>query len=364
MLTIKSVTDFLESIAPLELQESYDNSGLQVGDAGTAVTGALICLDCTEELVDEAIRLEANLIISHHPLIFNTLKSITGKNYIERIILKAIKHEIAIYAIHTNLDNIIDGVNKKFAEKIGLTNTSILRPKSDLQKLVTFVPSDHTSSVLNKLHGVGAGNIGNYSECSFLVNGQGTFKPKTKAKPTIGKANAREVVDEDRIEIIFPQRIINSVISGLKEVHPYEEVAYYITDLANKNQAAGSGMIGELEKPMGVEEFLLHLKSCLSLSIIKYTEYDNEIKTVAICGGSGSFLLADAINHKADAFISGDIKYHDFFDADGKLLFCDVGHYESEVATKELLYEMLTKKFTTFALHLSKTETNPVKYYK
>jgi len=364
MLTIKSVSDFLESIAPLALQESYDNSGLQIGNDHTSVTGALICLDCTEQVVVEAINLEVNLIISHHPLIFNNLKSITGKNHIERTILKAIKHDVAIYAIHTNLDNVAEGVNKKFAEKIGLMNTRILRPITDLQKLVTFVPKEHTADLLSNLHKVGAGNVGNYSECSFHVNGKGSFKPNEAANPTIGKSSNRETVDEDRIEIVFPKNLSNALISRLKEVHPYEEVAYYITDLANKNQDAGSGMIGELRDPMRVEDFLLHLKSSLSLAVIKHTKYGHDIKTVAICGGSGSFLLTDAISQQADAFISGDIKYHDFFDADGKLLFCDVGHYESEVATKELLYELLTKKFTNFALHLSKTDTNPVNYYK
>lgn len=363
MITVKSITDYLEKIAPKQLQESYDNSRLLTGNHSLELTGVLISLDCTEEVVGEAIATEANMIIAHHPILFGGIKSLTGKNYVERTIIKAIKNDIAIYAIHTNLDNIAGGVNKKLADRIGLINTRILKPLTNLRKLVTFIPPESTEKVIRRLHNIGAGNIGNYSECSFKVIGKGSFKPNEAANPALGEENKLEEVEEDRIEIIFPDHLSSSVVSELKLAHPYEEVAYYLTNLENENQDNGAGMIGEIPEAMMPEVFLKHLKDSLSLSCIKYTEYNKEIKKVAICGGSGSFLLKEAINHEADVFVTGDVKYHEFFDAEAALMFCDIGHYESEVGTKELLYDLLTKKFTNFALHLSKSVTNPIKYY-
>ena len=314
-------------------------------------------------MVDEAIDKKANLIIAHHPILFSGLKSLTGKNYVERTIIKAIKNDIAIYAIHTNLDNVAGGVNKKLATTIGLLNTVILKPLNNLQKLVTFIPQQNTHEVINKLHNIGAGNIGNYSECSFKVSGKGSFRPNEKAHPAIGETNKTEEVDEDRVEIIFPRHLSHAVVAELKDAHPYEEVAYYLTNLENVNQDNGAGMIGELAEALSPDAFLKHLKKSLSLSCIRHTEFNSEIKKVAICGGSGSFLINEAKNHNVDAFVTGDVKYHEFFDAESSLMLCDIGHYESEVGTKELLYDLLTKKFTNFALHLSKSVTNPIKYY-
>ena len=364
MIKVKSVVDYLEEIAPPLLQESYDNTGLISGSPEMVVSGILITLDCTESVVEEAIVKKANMIIAHHPIVFKGLKSFTGKNYVERVIIKAIKNDIAIYAIHTNLDNIINGVNKKLAEKLRLTNTRILRPIKNLQKLVTFVPVANTENVLNALHKAGAGNIGNYSECSFKVNGKGYFRPNEEANPIIGEKNIREEVDENRIEVIYPQHLARNIISSLRGAHPYEEVAYYMTDLQNENQENGAGLIGNLSEPMQVAEFLVHLTSSLSLSCIRHSNYSGVIETIALCGGSGAFLLGDALRANADCYVTADVKYHEFFDAEDKLLFCDVGHFESEVGTKELLYDMLTKKFTNFALHLSEVNTNPIKYYK
>ena len=363
MITVKSISDYLESIAPRQLQESYDNSGLLTGSPSLPLTGVLISLDCTEEVVDEAMAINANLIIAHHPILFSGLKSLTGKNYVERTIIKAIKNDIAIYAIHTNLDNVVAGVNKKLAEGIGLLNTMILKPLSNLQKLVTFIPQQNTKAVIDRLHSIGAGNIGNYSECSFKVSGKGSFRPNDKANPSIGEADKTEEVEEDRVEIIFPRHLSHSVVTELMDAHPYEEVAYYLTNLENKNQDNGAGMIGDLAAAMSPEAFLKHLKESLSLSCIRHTEFKREIRKVAICGGSGAFLISEAKKHNADAFVTGDIKYHEFFDAESSLMLCDIGHYESEVGTKQLLYDLLTKKFTNFALHLSKSVTNPIKYY-
>jgi dinuclear metal center YbgI/SA1388 family protein len=363
MITVKSITDYLEHIAPRQLQEPYDNSGLLTGSHSLVLTGVLISLDCTEEVVDEAIATKANMIIAHHPILFSGIKSLTGKNYVERTIIKAIKNDIAIYAIHTNLDNVAAGVNNKLAERIGLINTRILKPINNLLKLVTFIPPQNTKEVINRLHNVGAGNIGNYSECSFKVLGKGSFRPNEKANPTIGEANTISEVEEDRVEIILPNHLSAVVIDELKDAHPYDEAAYYLSNLENENQDNGAGMIGNLPAAIAPEEFLKHLKEVLSLSCIKHTAYSKEIKKVAICGGAGSFLLNEAIKAGADAFVTGDVKYHEFFNAESELMFCDIGHYESEVGTKELLYDLLTKKFTNFALHLSKSVTNPIKYY-
>ncbi len=363
MITVKSITDYLETVAPQQLQEPYDNSGLLTGALSLELSGILLCLDCTEEVVEEAIVKKANLIIAHHPIIFSGIKSLTGRNYVERTIIKAIKNDIAIYAIHTNLDNISTGVNQKLAERIGLINTKVLRPLNNLQKLVTFIPPKNTKEVVKQLHNIGAGSIGNYAECSFRITGTGFFRPNDKANPTVGTADQTQEVEEDRVEIILPQHLSDKVIAVLKEAHPYEEAAYYLTKLENLNQENGAGMIGELTQVMEPDAFLKQLKDALSLSCIRHTAYNQKIKTVAICGGSGSFLLKDALAQKADAFITGDVKYHEFFDAESLLLFCDIGHYESEVGTKELLYDLLTNKFVNFALHLSKTVTNPVKYY-
>ena len=363
MITVKNISDYLESIAPVQLQESYDNSGLLTGSPSLALTGVLISLDCTEDVVDEAIAKNANLIIAHHPILFSGLKSLTGENYVERTIIKAIKNDIAIYAIHTNLDNVVAGVNKKLAERIGLINTRILKPISNMQKLVTFIPQQNTTEVIRRLHDIGAGNIGNYSECSFKVTGKGSFRPNDQANPAVGEPEKAEEVEEDRVELIFPEYLSHSVVAELKIAHPYEEVAYYLSNIKNENQDNGAGMVGELAEPMTPDAFLKHLKESLSLTCIRHTEFKDEIKKVAICGGSGSFLINDAKRHKADAFITGDVKYHEFFDAESSLMLCDIGHYESEVGTKELLYDLLTKKFTNFALHLSKSVTNPIKYY-
>lgn len=364
MTNIKSVITFLENIAPRQLQESYDNAGLITGNPSDMVKGALIALDCTEEVVDEAIRKGANLIIAHHPIVFKGLKSFTGKNYVERAIIKAIKHDIAIYALHTNLDNVSQGVNRKLAEKLALVNLSILRPLRNLVKLVFFCPVTDTSSVLQAVHEAGAGQIGEYSGCSFKVTGQGRFTPSENSKPTIGEPNKSQEVSEDRIEVILPAYLEQKILNALNEVHPYEQVAYFLTKLENINQDNGAGMLGELQQPMSKNDFLLYVKTKLNLDVIRYSGDAKSIKKVAVCGGAGAFLLTDALSRNADAFITGDIKYHDFFDAENSLLYCDVGHYESEIGTKELLYDFLTENFTTFALHLTECVTNPIKYFK
>lgn len=364
-MKVKEITDYLESIAPRAYQESYDNSGLLTGEPGQEVTGILVTLDCIEEVVDEAIAKQVNLIVAHHPIIFKGLRKITGSNYVERTILKAIRNNIAIYAIHTNLDNVHVGVNKKIAQKIGLKNLRILDPKPDtLTKLVTFIPKEHTETVLQALYKAGAGQIGDYKNCSFQTEGTGTFMPVGDANPHTGKLNQQEQVLEDRAEVIFPTHAEGRVIAALKSAHPYEEVAYYLTRLANQNQEVGSGMVGELAEPLEPIEFLKRLKNSMNLTTIRHTRLlGRKVKKIAVCGGSGSFLLPKAIGSGADFYVTADFKYHEFFDADGKITIADIGHYESEIFTKELLKEVLTEKFPTFAVNFSTTDTNPVRYF-
>jgi dinuclear metal center YbgI/SA1388 family protein len=363
-MKVQDITGYLETLAPCAYQESYDNAGLLTGEPGMDVTGILITLDCTEAVVQEAIDKGCNLIVAHHPIIFKGLRKITGSTYVERTILKAIRHNLAIYAIHTNLDNVHTGVNRKIAEKIGLKNLKVLVPKANtLAKLVTFIPTADVETVMLALHEAGAGQIGNYKNCSFRVEGTGTFKPNAGANPHIGMANQQEFVQETRIEVIFPAHAEPSVINALRKNHPYEEVAYYVTPLTNENQEVGAGMVGELETPLEPMEFLKRLKSRMNLSVIRHTTLlDKKVKKVAICGGSGSFLLPQAIRSGSDFFVTADFKYHEFFDADGKITIADIGHYESEIFTKELLGELLNEKFPTFALNFSSTDTNPIRY--
>lgn len=365
MAKVKDIVRHLESIAPPSLQESYDNASLITGSASMEVRGVLITLDCIESVVDEAIERNCNMIVAHHPIVFRGLKQLNGKNYVERTVIKAIKNDIAIYAIHTNLDNVISGVNRKICEKLGLENVKILAPKKGtLQKLVTFIPVADSDEVIASMHQAGAGNIGNYSDCSFRVTGTGYFRPNQEADPTIGASGVLEEVEENRVEVVYPKHLQGQVLNALKSAHPYEEVAYYISDLENSNQEVGAGMIGDLPIEMTANEFLYYLKDKMDLNTIRYTEKDQpKIKKVAVCGGAGSFLLGRAKGRRADAFVTADFKYHEFFDGEGQIMIADIGHYESEIFTKDLLHSFLTEKFANIATCLSRVDTNPVKYF-
>lgn len=364
MMIINDIISIFENYAPSALQESYDNSGLITGDKNWPITNVLITLDCTEDVVNEAIENKCNLIIAHHPIVFSGLKKLNGKNYVERVIINAIKNDIAIYAVHTNLDNVSDGVNGKIAQKINLLNIKVLQPKSQVfKKLVTFIPSSHLETVQNALFEAGAGHIGNYSECGFSQAGNGTFKPNEMAQPFVGEANKRQVENEVRLEVLMPFYLQSKIINALLNSHPYEEVAYDIIATENTFWGIGSGLIGELETALAPTEFLKMLKEKMELNVIKFTPFDKKIKKIALCGGAGQFLLKNAISQGADAFISADFKYHEFFDAEKSLMIADIGHYESEKFTKELMFDLIMKKNPTFALFLSKINTNPVNYY-
>ena len=363
-MQVKEIVQYLESSFPLSLQETYDNAGLICGRMEQEVQGVLLCLDSIEATVDEAIAKNCQLIIAHHPIVFKGLKKITGSSYVERVIEKCIQNRISLYAIHTNLDNHFDGVNAEIAQRIGLINRRILRPMGQqLYKLVVYVPKASIGALDQALFDVGVGTIGNYSECHFRSQGIGTFKPNQFANPTIGKNDEREEVQEFRVEYLVSKHLLGKARKAMKEAHPYEEVAHEIMLIENEHQFLGAGQIGELKEAMDPLAFLHFLKKTFHCKVIRHTELcKNKIKTVAICGGSGSFLLPDALRANADVFITGDFKYHEFFDAENQLIIADIGHFESEQFTPQLLAEKLKEKFTKFAVHLTDLNTNPINY--
>jgi len=365
-MRLSEIIQFLENIAPAAFQESYDSSGLIVGETSMEINKALICLDSTPEVIEEALEKGANLVIAHHPIVFSGLKKFNGKTHIERAVMLAIKHNIAIYAIHTNLDNVLsNGVNEKIGNKLGLENMRILSPKKGLlQKLVTNCPDAHAEEVRQALFTAGAGKIGNYDTCSFNTQGQGSFRATEGANPFIGEIGKTHWEQETRIETVFPRHIASKVISALKQAHPYEEVAYETFFIENEWPQVGSGIVGELPEVLSQEEFLNRLKTKMQIPMVRYTQAPQaKIKTVALCGGSGSFLLGAAMASGAEVFLTSDFKYHQFFESEGKIMIADVGHYEGEYFTIELLHNLLTEKFRTFAVVFSGITTNPIKYY-
>jgi dinuclear metal center YbgI/SA1388 family protein len=365
MIKLRKICGTLERLAPLSLQESYDNSGLQVGDPDMEISGILISLDVTEEVVEEAVRLGFNLIISHHPVIFGGLKSLTGRTASERIVIRCIREGLAIYSGHTNFDSIPEGVNKAMAGRLGLNNLKILDSRKGLlKKLVVFVPTEQTVQVRQAMFEAGAGQIGAYDSCSFNLEGTGTFRGQEGSDPFVGTPGEMHQEPETRMETIIPSHLLNRVIQAMLMAHPYEEVAYDIYPLENSAPGVGMGMLGELEDEMDEMVFLNFVKDRFGLSVIRHTELlGKPVKKVALCGGAGSFLIGKAIASRADVFVTGDLKYHQFFDAEGKIVLMDIGHFESEQFTRELFYDLLIKKFPKFAIRLSETDTNPIKYY-
>lgn len=360
------IIDILEAAAPPALQESYDNAGLITGSRNSPCSGVMLCLDATEEVIDEAIAKKCNLVVAHHPILFSGLKRLNGSNYIERALIKAIRHDIAIYAAHTNLDNVLQhGVNEKIASRLGLINTRILQPKKGLlKKLVTFCPDAYADMVRQALFAAGAGQIGNYDSCSYNVQGEGTFRGGENTNPFVGKKGELHAENETRIETIFEQHKEKRLLQALFKAHPYEEVAYDIYPLDNAHPRIGAGLVGELPAPVPVKDFLAHLQEKMNLSCIRYTHTAREqVSRVALCGGSGSFLVPQARTAGADVLVTADFKYHQFFDGEKDLMIADIGHYESEIYTLEIFHSLITEKFDTFAVLFTSTNTNPVNYY-
>ena len=364
-MKVKDVMLLLEEIAPLAYSEDFDNTGLLVGNSTTEVTGILVTLDTLEAVVDEALKNNCNLIVSFHPIIFSGLKKIAGRSYVERVVQKAIKHDIAIFAIHTALDNAWNGVNAMMCEKLKLKQRSILIPQpGTIKKLVTYVPTAEAETVREAVFKSGAGTIGNYSNCSFNSLGKGSFRPNVDANPAVGKKGTTHFEEEARIEVIFEKHKESRVLDSLFASHSYEEIAYEVTTLDNTNQHIGMGMIGEFDSTISETDFLKLLKETFGTKCIRHSGLLNKaIKKVAVLGGSGSFAIDAAKQAGADAFVTADMKYHDFFRSEGHLLLADIGHYESEQFTKELLVSFLNKKISTFAIILSQINTNPIIYY-
>jgi len=350
--------------APPSFQEGYDNSGLITGFPQQEVEGVLVTLDCTEPIVDEAIDKGCNVIIAHHPIVFSGLKRFTGSSYVERTVIKAIKNDIAIFAIHTNLDHVLSGVNAQIGRLLGIQTPSILKPmKGHLLKLLTYVPSKHIEHVADAMFSAGAGSIGKYDSCSFRTEGTGTFRASEVANPYLGAKGEIHYEAEELISVLVKKYQLNKVVHALKEAHPYEEVAYDVFELSNHDADNGAGMYGDLNEPIDALEFLNQVKATFNCGSIRYTSlHKDKIERVAWCGGAGSFLLNDAKRANADIFITGDFKYHQFFDAEGEIIIADIGHFESEQFTKELIADFLGENFSTFAVRLSEVNTNPVNY--
>ncbi len=364
-MKIKALFSIFEQLAPLAYAEDFDNVGLLVGNAENTITGILVCHDALENVIDEAIDKNCNLVVSFHPIIFSGLKKITGSNYVERVVMKAIKNDIAIYAVHTALDNHPQGVNKIFCDALGLINTKILVPKSNvIQKLITYTVPDNAQVIRDALFEAGAGQIGNYSECSFSSTGIGTYKGNDNSNPVYGAKNELSQEHEIKIEVTFEKHLQSKILKALFANHSYEEVAYEVYEIQNAHQNIGLGMIGELKKPMNEIDFLNFVKTQMQCGGIRHSQFLNKnINKVAVLGGSGSFAIANAKQAGADAFLTADLKYHDFYQTDNQLLMADIGHYESERFTKNYIVDFLRKKITNFAIVLSEENTNPVKHF-
>lgn len=349
---------------PFSLQESYDNSGI-ILDFSNEITAILVAFDITLDVIHEAIKLNANLIISHHPVVFSGIKKLSYSKQSDRIIIEAIQHKISIIAVHTNIDNVLDGVNGRIAQRLGLKDVEILKPSSHkLFKIVTFVPQNYSGIVRDAIFKNGAGNIGNYSHCSFNTDGVGTFLAKSESNPFAGNKGELHFEPETKIETIVPEYLISEAIQNLKRVHPYDEVAYDIIPLKNHHPKIGAGIIGKLPQEMPTEHFFELLKTQFNLSIIKHTKFlKSTVKSIAFCGGSGSFLIPDSISKKADVFITADVKYHDFMDAQDKIILADIGHFESEQHTIDIMIDVLIKKIPNFAILKTKINSNPVHYF-
>ncbi|OBW41179.1 putative GTP cyclohydrolase 1 type 2 [Chryseobacterium sp. MOF25P] len=364
-MTIKEVISIIEKQIAMPQAEDFDNVGLLCGIPSRNVSGVLVCHDALENVIDEAIVKNCNLVVCFHPIIFSGLKSLTGKNYVERAVLKAIENKVAIYAIHTAFDNDHSGVNAGICNALGLKNLKILQPKkNNLKQLNVYVPNDYAEQLKEALFSAGAGNIGFYDECSFKTEGSGTFRPIEGSTPFSGQKNVREDADESMISVIFEGYKQNQIVAAMKEAHPYEEVAHQIYSLDNENQYAGLGMYGEFDNEMDEKDFLRFIKDKFNVEVIKHSDFTNKkIKRVGVLGGSGASGIKSALAKKCDAYITGDLKYHDYFLAESKILLCDVGHYESEQWVAQQLFEILSQKISTFAILNSSEKTNPVNYF-
>lgn len=362
-MKVKEIASAIETVAPLYLQESYDNAGMQVGDPDSVITGVVLCTDVRESIVDEAISCGANLIISHHPLIFHGIKKLTGRNYVERIVLKAVRHGVSIYSAHTNLDNAQGGVSYKMAEKLGMQNVEVLDPQvGTLRKIVVFVPKAQAGEVEQAMWSAGAGRMGDYDRCSYRVEGEGRFHALDGANPFAGEVGEDHVEEEVRVEVLVNKAKCSAVISAMLSAHPYEEPAFDVIPLENADRYSGSGVIGDVE-PVAAEDFLRGLKDAFGVVTVRYSgNLDRKVKRVALCGGSGSFLAGKAMSRGADIYVTGDMKYHEFQGNEERIILADIGHFESEQFTKEIFADIIAALHPDFEVKFAKEENNQIKY--
>lgn len=358
-MKIEEVIAYLEQKFPLHWQEDFDNCGIQCGDKEREITGVMVCFDLSEKVIEEAIVKNCNMVVSHHPIIYRTgLKKVEPTNRVGKIICKALENKILLYSMHTNMDSGLNGGNVLFAHKLGLENLQVLSPKTDmLKKLVVFVPIEDAIQLREALFEAGAGSLGKYKNCSYNVKGMGTFTPTEGAEPTIGSVGVSEQVAEERIEVVFPAHAQKKIVEVLFKNHPYEEPAFDIIKLENLNNHIGLGRVGEIPEPMEVESFLLFAKQQLNLQVIKYSgNIGKKIKKVAVCGGGGASFVMDALSMGADIYMTGDIKYHDFFLPENKMIVADIGHFEGENFIREIIYNEINDFFTNFASYISEEE--------
>ena len=364
MEKISDIISAIEAYAPLHLQEGYDNCGLQVGDGNAEATGVLLCVDVTEAVVDEAIALGVNMVVSHHPLIFRGLKKLVGRSDIERIVIKAIKNDIAIYSAHTNMDNTRGGVSARMAQKLGLKNVRVLVPQVGRQvKVVVYVPTSYADAVADAMHACGAGNIGDYEHCSYRIAGEGRYRAKAGAHPFVGTPGEMHSEPETRIEVIADAAVKDRVVQAMLQAHPYEEPAYDVLQLQNESPYEGAGVVGDIE-PTSATDFFAKLKNVFGVDAVRFCgDATKTIRRVALCGGSGAEFIGAAVHSGADIYVSGDVKYHDFTGNASRILIADIGHYESEQFTKDIFYEIIREKMPNFANYYAKSENKQVKFF-
>jgi len=363
MVTLAQIAKAIELRVPPALQESYDNSGLLVGRPEMVTGGVLCSLDLTEAVLDEAAARGCGLVVAHHPIIFRKLSRLTAGGHVERCVMRALELGIGIYAWHTNLDNIKAGVSRQMALRLGWEKGRVLRPlQGVMRQLTTFVPVGQAEAVREALFEAGAGWVGNYSHASFNLRGEGTFQPEVGSTPFLGERGTMERVDEMRVELVYPYWLEKTVLKALFAAHPYEEVAYNVLKLENKVNEYGSGWLAELPEPVSAQQLLLQLKTVFGGMIRHTCDIGRPIRRVALCGGSGSFLLPDALAEGADLLVTADFKYHEFFEADRRILIADLGHFETERFVPQLMADILSQEFASFAVLISETPTNPVSY--
>ncbi len=364
------IITYFEEWAPKEISWQRDNVGLQVGSFEREVKNILISLDFTDRVLDDAIKKRCNLIITHHPFLFNPLRKIdTSKDRKSILLEKLIKNDITLYSAHTNLDFTKEGVSFQLARKLKLKNISFLvNLKSNQYKIIVFVPADAVDKVAQAIFNAGGGIIGQYSHCSFRTPGVGTFFGSEKTNLAVGKKISFEKIDEVKLEVLVNSWKQHKVISAMIKSHPYEEVAYDVIPVENSNVNYGSGAVGELENPISPGDFLNHVVRNLKIKNFRYTKGKNsKIRRVAVCGGSGSDLIRDAVNQNADAFITADLKYHTFQDYEGKIMLVDAGHYETEIHSldevKRRLTNFLHERNSKVKIFKYSGSTNPIVFF-